>query len=983
MTAASGGGSRLSAGVALLLVWLLAITAPAEDGADSRRVLKNRLLEMITKVGELQEQGRLPDARAAAEEAVALSERELGPDDPQTATCLGNLAGVLQAMGDLKAARARYERALAIDEKALGPEDPVTANSMNNLGVFLSQSRKPEEGRPLLERTVAILEKAVGRDHPSLAMYLHNLASVVVEMGDGRAGRQLHERALAICEKSPGQNDPLRSAILSDLGELLRARGDLLAARPLLERALAISREAKGPYHPDTATAMCCLAALLYELGDLESARRLCERSLAIRELAVGPGHPVVVESLNVLGALLLELGETESARWRFERALTISEREKGPDHPETAACRNNLAFAFERLGDRATARTLFEWALAIHEKVHGPDHPGTADAQNNLAGLLQELGELPAARALYEHALAIRERQFGPDHPKTAVIVGNLAALLKAMGDLPAARALVERSWGIGRHEMHTLLADLSSRERVAMLFARAGLLRNYIAAFAAEPRKTFAACLGWKGAALRAGAATLRLPPDASPELLKAFAELVGLRARLARLVFAPPSPDEGARTVAEQCADLERDIGRKEREVAAQVPDFVTRALLDVSPEDVLAALPPGAVLLDILENSGELHAWVVRAGADIKYFPLGRAADLAATVGSFRSSLQEVPSDRAQWRTAGRALRAKLAAPLDAALAGGGPLYLAPDGLLATVPLGLLPAGAADAPEFLFEKTQIIQVTGGAALVLASQTRSAARGRGLLAVGGIDYDKAEGAAAAGRWPIRHVPALQATEAEARATAARFHARFPDAPTSVLTGKAATEGACKRQLPSVRFWHAATHGFFEPPPPTRRTSEVRAPGVPERVARPGGWDPLLHSGVVLAGVNANDGGDGEDGLLTAEELQGVDLTGVELVVLSACDTGRGQTTEGEGVLGLPRALAQAGAHGCLLSLWPVPDETTRELMDAFYDGLWGDLPLPAAEALRRAQQRMLAKDRKDGAFRPYLWGAWVLIE
>jgi len=139
--------------------------------------------------------------------------------------------------------------------------------------------------------------------------------------------------------------------------------------------------------------------------------------------------------------------------------------------------------------------------------------------------------------------------------------------------------------------------------------------------------------------------------------------------------------------------------------------------------------------------------------------------------------------------------------------------------------------------------------------------------------------------------------------------------------------------------------------------------------------------GWNPLLLSGIVMAGANAGDGGNGGDGLLTAEELQGLDLTGVELVVLSACETGRGELAAGEGVLGLSRALAVAGARGFMLSLWSVPDDKTQKLMDGFYEGLW-DRGLTPADALRATQLRMITVDRSTHAFRPSTWGAWVLI-
>jgi CHAT domain-containing protein len=113
----------------------------------------------------------------------------------------------------------------------------------------------------------------------------------------------------------------------------------------------------------------------------------------------------------------------------------------------------------------------------------------------------------------------------------------------------------------------------------------------------------------------------------------------------------------------------------------------------------------------------------------------------------------------------------------------------------------------------------------------------------------------------------------------------------------------------------------------------------------------------------------------------VLTAYEAASLDLHGTELVVLSACDTGRGESKNGEGVFGLKRALQAAGAESVLMSQWAVPDQETQELMVLFYrEWLAGT---EKHEALRHAQmlmrQRVQARYGKDI---PYYWGAFVLV-
>ena len=139
--------------------------------------------------------------------------------------------------------------------------------------------------------------------------------------------------------------------------------------------------------------------------------------------------------------------------------------------------------------------------------------------------------------------------------------------------------------------------------------------------------------------------------------------------------------------------------------------------------------------------------------------------------------------------------------------------------------------------------------------------------------------------------------------------------------------------------------------------------------------------GLHPGLLSGLVFAGANKSAPEGREDGLLTAEEVSWIDLGGCDLVVLSACETSLGTEKGGEGMIGLRRAFRLAGARSVVSSLWSVDDETTGELMRAFYWNLWIE-EMSRSEALRQAQLEMLRMQRIRGdGVAPFYWGAFVL--
>jgi CHAT domain-containing protein len=190
------------------------------------------------------------------------------------------------------------------------------------------------------------------------------------------------------------------------------------------------------------------------------------------------------------------------------------------------------------------------------------------------------------------------------------------------------------------------------------------------------------------------------------------------------------------------------------------------------------------------------------------------------------------------------------------------------------------------------------------------------------------------------------------LSGSGAEARA----IKSLFPDA--MLLTGRRATK-ATLEQVIAPRILHIASHGFF-----------LDDDGPASVVAR----NPLLRSGLALAGANLPGGAHG-DGILTALEATGLDLWGTNLVTLSACDTGVGEVRNGEGVYGLRRAFMLAGAETLVMSLWPVSDAIARDTMVAYYARLRSGLG--RGDALRQAK---LAVMKQPSLRHPYYWAAFI---
>jgi CHAT domain-containing protein len=296
-----------------------------------------------------------------------------------------------------------------------------------------------------------------------------------------------------------------------------------------------------------------------------------------------------------------------------------------------------------------------------------------------------------------------------------------------------------------------------------------------------------------------------------------------------------------------------------------------------------------------------------------------------------------------------------------------------LLIAPDGSLNLIPFTAL---VDEQNRYLIERYTISYLTSGGDL-LRLQTSLPGKSAPLV-VANPDFGKIATIALRGVHDSEKsseifFPSLPGTKAEALAV----KAVLPKA--SLLLQQQATETALK-QASGPRILHIATHGFFlsdqeKPPAETAdddsmRTSDLRLSKWAAHIK-----NPLLRSGLALAGANQSRGGD-DDGLLTALEAAGLDLWGTRLVVLSACDTGVGEVRNGEGVQGLRRALVLAGSESQMMSLWPVLDKRTKDLMIPYYQALRrGE---GRGEALRQVQLKML---RSKYQSHPFYWAAFIL--
>jgi CHAT domain-containing protein len=318
-----------------------------------------------------------------------------------------------------------------------------------------------------------------------------------------------------------------------------------------------------------------------------------------------------------------------------------------------------------------------------------------------------------------------------------------------------------------------------------------------------------------------------------------------------------------------------------------------------------------------------------------------------------------------------------LRARIWDPLAESLNGVSRVFIVPDGALNLVSFAALPAQHG----YLLENGPTIHYLSTERDLVP---QNSAEGRGLLALGGPAFDgPAPAPAGSGEPPgcgaigSLHFEDLPGSRAEVM-DVARIWGNAGD--VLVLRGRAATKAALTKAIVGRKVIHLATHGFFLGSNCNAALTGTRGVGGLASTTMPPVENPLLLSGLALAGVNALSGVRQSNGILNAEEIAGLNLQGTEWAVLSACDTGLGQIAVGEGVFGLRRAFQIAGVHTTIMSLWSVEDQSTREWMKALYEARL-EKRLDTPDSVRSATMQLLTQRRARGlSTHPFYWGAFV---
>jgi CHAT domain-containing protein len=876
-----------------------------------------------------------------------------GAEHTDTVQAMGNLAADYRALALHDEALPLKIRVLEIREKTHGSDHILTAIALGNLALTYSDLERHQEALKLQVRALSIYERLAGAEHLDTGLALGNLGTTYVKLARYEEALTLQRRALVIIEANQGPTHHLTAQALGNLGYTYSELGQFEQVLPLQRRALDIFETVFGSDHPETANAIGNLAATYGELGQDDLALPLNRRVLAIQDKVLGPNHPATALALGNLALNHAALYQYEEALPLQIRELSIQEEILGPHHRDTAIALGSLASTYFALSQYDLALNYQHRVLGILDRDQYSNHPVTAEALGDLALTYVATSQQEIALPFQRRSLQILYSTHGPEHPKIAAALNNLAITHLSMGNTEIATGLLktavntyqttrERVSQIGTAELRSYTESVArTYQRLASVLTDQGRLAeaqmvldmlkedeqfDFIRRSAgADPRRTR---IGYTPTEER----WMSRYREIADRLAALGREEQALQ-KQAKLVLS----EEEKKRQAALAADLrvaqtafESFLEQMRQEFAArgsarsvEFAESSVKALAEL--QDLLKGLGDDVALLQIYLTDEQVNFLITTPGVQLARNVKIKTQDLNRQVAELNRLLRDPKADPLP---AAQALYKLLLAPVEQDLqqAGAKTVMLSLDGVLRYLPFGVLH----DGQRYALQRWNLPVYTS----VVRERLREAANANWQAA--GLGVTRKHG-------NFDPLPAVRTEMSSIIRTGA----------TGVLPGEVHLDEAftaqrlkdvSQRRFPVV---HVASHFQFSP-------------------------GTEINSFLLL--------GDGTQLTLGDIRTQNYRFDDVDLLTLSACDTGlgggrdqRGREIEGFGVIA-----QQQGAKAVLATLWKVADSSTATLMgDMYRRRVQGGLS--KIEALRQAQMSMAAQPRTA---HPFYWAPFVLM-
>lgn len=797
--------------------------------------------------------------------------------------------------------------------------------ALSSLALVNLTQAKNTKAAEYLASSLEMSESTVGKRSAAYIANLNNLAKLHQALGKYNEAETEFSEALTLSDQFFG--DGMQKAILlNNKAMLFQTVGRYDEAAELMKEAMkASSKGPKKTFQSFDNRKFKINLAFIYQLsGKLTEAETAFQEIKKVFEDRKQTGNAEYAGLLNQMGILYIQMGKPEKVEELLKKSKAVYKERFTEENTYYAKVTNDLGNFYRMQARYEDAEKQLNKALHIRETLLGTKHPDYVRTQENLAILYWKTGKLEQAYMMYREVM-----------DKTIDFINQYFP--------PMSEAEKTSYWDITAPRF----------QRFYNFAIEASATMKYVAQDFYDYNLATKALLLNATNKVKDG-----ILKSKNEDLIKEYLSWLDQKEQLARLYTLSK---EELKQQKINLSELERAANATEKSLSSKSAEFSAGYSTQKSSyKQILALLNDTEAVVDIIRVRGFAQdfttdsryvALILKKGAEMpQLVMMENGAELEKKYAKFyRNAVQQKVTDDYSYE--------QYWTKIEKELAGKKLIYISPDGVYNQMNLNTLKRPDQD---YVVNRYDLVIIGNSKDLIALKARKTSVPKKNAFLLGFPDYGTPD------------IASLPGTKVEIDGVAKVL--KTSGYQITQVMAKDATEKNIK-SVKAPSLVHIATHGYFLQ---DAGEGEGSVFGVnAESASR----NPLLRSGLILAGAGKSITGGGSDitsndnGILTAYEAMNLDLEGTNLVILSACETGLGDIKSGEGVYGLQRAFQVAGAEALIMSLWKVDDAATQMLMTNFYNN-WIKLG-NKQKAFKQAQLQLMAK-YKD----PYYWGAFVMM-
>ncbi|OQY03647.1 MAG: hypothetical protein B6I20_04570 [Bacteroidetes bacterium 4572_117] len=952
---------------------------------DNYLIIQNELGVIMLQKGELD------NAINFFNYQLTVAEQHFGEVNEYSANFFNKLGLAHFFKGDVDAALNLYDRSLSI-RMALGDKESIfMSNLFNDMGNGYSEKGEFELAFDYYKKAFQLRERILGEEHPETAVSYNNMGIVYKEQGKYDKAIEYHQKAVDIQKKIFGDDYPELANYYQGIGNAYLGKGDLDLAMDYYMKAYTIHEKTQGAQNPLVAKDLVAIGNVYTEKEDYENAVDAFQKALKIQKQSLNENHPDLAMTYNNIGNIYNKKEEYDLALAFYLNALEIKKITVGEEHPEIADYYNNIGNIYSLKGDYIQALDYQQKALDLKMLFFGNSHPSLVLPYLNIGNIYYETGEYDNAIANFQNSMAANIKGFKPDakniyqnpvlynyydskkllsslHGKAKVFVGkynedeleaNLLAAYKTYQKCDTLvgiirKTIISKSDKIEFGKISSKIYD----EGIDICSKLYNLNENIDNSLYLEQGFYFSE-KNKGGVLLEAIASAEAKKFSGLPDSILSIERTQKEHIAFYEKKLAETQNAEEEASIRNQLFELKSRYKKLIAELENNYPKYYEMKHSEnyVTIKELRNILPENTAIRSYFIGDSLISIFTItNKTITLEQTPKGKDFDFK--IFGFRKAITSSTATKLKKYKDEAYYYYKQLFPQELPY-NIERIVLIPDGNLGLIPFEALLTEkySGNINEFknypyLINKYEFAY-SYSANLFYKNIQKTAENGindslQNWLGIAPVFNQKKN-------LVINdfYISSLPASETEVKTINRKFKNKNLISDIKVFTD-ASEEFLKSDEIKDYKYLHIATHGFVNSEKPEL-------------------------SGIILAPIKTG----GNDGVLYSGEIYNLELNS-DLVVLSACETGLGKVSKGEGIIGLTRALLYAGTNNIIVSLWKVSDNSTSELMISFYDNLLdkfknGDNKFAYSNYLRESKLDMI-KNKKFA--HPFFWSPFILI-